>query len=125
MKLVNLASVFLVGALAACATIPTADPWISGQAAFEHGDYDLAMKDLSMAAREGHVAAYTLMGHLYRDGHGVARSGTKAARNYTRAAELGQCAAQRMTVEQIIEAGDLVEERRIGSRACADSVVSS
>ena len=94
MKLFQLASLFLVGALAGCATEPTADPWISGQTAYEHGDYDLAMTNLSMAADEGHAAAYTLMGHLYRDGHGVDQDGPEAARYYTRGAELGQCAAQ-------------------------------
>jgi hypothetical protein len=94
MKLLQLASVFLVGALAGCAAQPTANPWISGQAAYEHGDYDLAMNNLSMAAAEGHDAAYTLMGHLYRDGRGVAQDGPEAARYYTRGAELGQCAAQ-------------------------------
>jgi TPR repeat protein len=216
MRLLRLASAFLVGALTGCATGPTADPWISGQAAYEHGDYDLALKDLSMAASAGHGAAYTLMGHLYRDGRGVARDGPEAARYYTRGAELGQCAAQlslarmyhignesgrdealaerwyreaamrgypwaqfalasfyengvlvrkddiqayfwfsalaenprklsngvglamqevairtlltireRMTVEQFIEARELVEERRIGSELCADSAVVS
>jgi TPR repeat protein len=94
MKLVKWASVFLVGALAGCATEPTADPWNSGQTAYEHGDYDLALKDLRVAAGEGHGAAYTLMGHLYRDGHGVAQDTPEAVRHYTRAAELGQCAAQ-------------------------------
>jgi hypothetical protein len=94
MKLLQVAWLFLVGVLAGCATEPTADPWISGQTAYEHGDYDLAMMNLSMAADEGHAAAYTLMGHLYRDGHGVAQDGPEAARYYTRGAELGQCAAQ-------------------------------
>ncbi len=94
MKLLRLASVYLIGTLAGCATEPTVGPWLSGQAAYEHGDYDLAMKDLSIAAGEGYGAAYTLMGHLYRDGRGVTQDGTEAARYYTRAAELGQCAAQ-------------------------------
>ncbi len=216
MKLLQLAWVFLVGTLAGCATEPTADPWISGQAAYEHGDYDLAMKNLGMAADEGHAAAYTLIGHLYRDGHGVAEDGPEAARYYTRGAELGHCAAQlslarmyhigsslgrnealaerwyreaamrgypwaqfslasfyekgvlvqkddvqayfwfialvenprrygngvglamqevaiislvtmrdRMTAEQLIDARELVEERRAGSEECADSEVSS
>ncbi len=216
MKLLQLAWVFLVGTLAGCAMEPTADPWISGQAAYEHGDYDLAMKNLGMAADEGHAAAYTLIGHLYRDGHGVAEDGPEAARYYTRGAELGHCAAQlslarmyhigsslgrdealaerwyreaamrgypwaqfalasfhengvlvqkddvqayfwfsalaenprrlsngvglamqevairsllaireRLTVEQFIEAMDLIEERRTGSERCADSALSS
>ena len=216
MKLIVLASVFIVGALAGCATAPSPDPWKSGQTAYEHGDYDLALKDLSMAAGEGHGAAYTLIGHLYRDGRGVAQDAPEAARHYTRAAELGQCAAQlslarmyhigsalgrdealaerwyreaavrgypwaqfalasfyengvlvrsddvqayfwfsalaenprrlrngvglamqevairslvtlreRMTVEQFIEARDLVEEQRIGPKVCADTAVSS
>jgi hypothetical protein len=94
MKLFKLARVLLVGVLVGCASDPTRDPWISGQAAYSHGDYDLAVKDLSLAADEGHGAAHTLMGHLYRDGHGVAENGMEAARHYNRAAELGQCAAQ-------------------------------
>ncbi len=94
MKLLQLAWVFLVGVLAGCTTEPTADPWISGQAAYDRGDYDLAMKNLGMAADEGHAAAYTLIGHLYRDGYGVSPNGPEAAKYYTRGAELGQCAAQ-------------------------------
>ncbi len=94
MKLHRLASAFLVGALSGCAAGPTADPWISGQAAYEHGDYVLALKDLNKAAGAGYGAAYTLMGHLYRDGRGVAADEQEAARYYTRGAELGQCAAQ-------------------------------
>ena len=94
MRLLQLAWVLLVGALAGCATEPTADSWISGQAAYERRDYDLAIKNLTVAADEGHAAANTLIGHLYRDGLGVAQDGTKAARYYTRGAELGQCAAQ-------------------------------
>ena len=94
MRLLQLAWVFLVGALAGCTAAPTADPGISGQAAYQHGDYDLAMKILGMAVDEGHTAAYTLIGHLYRDGHGVDQDGPEAARYYTRGAELGQCAAQ-------------------------------
>jgi hypothetical protein len=174
------------------------------------------MKNLGMAADEGHAAAYTLIGHLYRDGYGVSPNGPEAAKYYTRGAELGQCAAQlslarmyhigsslgrnealaerwyreaamrgypwaqfslasfyekgvlvqkddvqayfwfialvenprrygngvglamqevaiislvtmrdRMTVEQLINARELVEERRAGSEECADSEVSS
>ncbi len=94
MKLLQMAWVFLVGVLAGCTTEPTADPWISGQAAYDRGDYDLAMKNLGMAADEGHAAAYTLIGHLYRDGYGVSPNGPEAAKYYTRGAELGQCAAQ-------------------------------
>lgn len=94
MKLLQLAWVFLVGVLAGCTTEPTADPWISGQEAYDRGDYDLAMKNLGMAADEGHAAAYTLIGHLYRDGYGVSPNGPEAAKYYTRGAELGQCAAQ-------------------------------
>ena len=94
MKLLKLALVFLAGAVAGCAMAPTADPWLSGQAAYEHGDYDRAIKNLGMAADEGHAAANTLIGHLYRDGHGVAPDGLEAARYYARGAELGQCAAQ-------------------------------
>jgi hypothetical protein len=94
MKLLHLAWVLLVGAIAGCAAELPADPWISGQAAYEHGDYESAMKNLGMAADEGHAAAYTLIGHLYRDGHGVAQDGPEAARQYTHGAELGQCAAQ-------------------------------
>jgi TPR repeat protein len=52
------------------------------------------MENLSLAADEGHAAAYTLMGHLYRDGLGIPQDGPEAARQYTRGAELGHCTAQ-------------------------------
>ena len=84
----------LVGALAGCTTGPSTDAMNSGQAAYERGDYVIAVKNLRMAADEGYPAAYTLMGHLYRDGHGVAQDGREAARHYTRGAQLGYCAAQ-------------------------------
>ncbi len=84
----------LVGALAGCATAPSPDPLSAGQRAYERGDYVSAMKNLSVAADQGHAAAYTLMGHLYRDGLGVAQNGGEAARQYTRGAKLGHCAAQ-------------------------------
>ena len=94
MRLLVFTGLLLVGALAGCATGPSTDAMNSGQAAYERGDYVMAVKDLRIAADEGYPAAYTLMGHLYRDGLGVAQDGGEAARHYTRGAELGQCAAQ-------------------------------
>ncbi len=85
----------LVGALAGCATAPSLDPLSAGERAYQRGDYVSAVKNLSVAADQGHAAAYTLMGHLYRDGLGVAEDGGEAAWPYTRGAELGHCAAQR------------------------------
>ncbi len=94
MRLLVFTGLLLVGALAGCATGPSTDAMNSGQAAYERGDYVMAVKNLRMAADEGYPAAYTLMGHLYRDGHGVAQDGREAARQYTRGAQLGYCAAQ-------------------------------
>ena len=94
----------LVGTVAGCATGSSPDALISGQTAYERGDYALAMKNLSVAADEGHAAAHTLIGHLYRDGLGVAQDGPEAARHYWRGAELGHCAAQ-LTLARMYHTG--------------------
>lgn len=94
MKAVAVTGLLMVGALVGCATAPGTDELTSGQAAYDRGDYVLAVKNLRTAADQGHPAAHTLMGHLYRDGQGVAPDGPEAARYYTRGADLGNCAAQ-------------------------------
>ncbi len=104
MKAVAVTGLLMVGALVGCATAPSPDAMNSGQAAYERGDYVLAMKNLSAAADEGYAAAYTLIGHLYRDGLGVARDGPEAARHYLRGAELGHCAAQ-LTLARMYHTG--------------------
>ncbi len=94
MKFLVPAGMLLAAAVAGCASGSKPDPLARGQTAYEHGDYVSALENLSLAADEGHAAAYTLMGHLYRDGYGVAQDGPEAARQYTRGADLGYCAAQ-------------------------------
>jgi hypothetical protein len=106
----------LVGALAGCATPPSTDAMNSGQAAYERGDYVSAMKNLSVAADQGHAAAYTLMGHLYRDGLGVAQDVGEAARHYTRGAELGYCAAQLSLARMYHIGGNLRRNEALAER---------
>ena len=94
MKSLVPAGMLLAAAVAGCASGSKLDPMARGQTAYERGDYVSAMENLSLAVDEGHAAAYTLMGHLYRDGLGVPQDGPEAARQYAHGAELGYCVAQ-------------------------------
>ncbi len=94
MKFLVPVGMLLAAAVAGCALGSKPDPLARGQTAYERGDYVAAMENLSLAADQGHAAAYTFMGHLYRDGLGVPQDGPEAARQYARGAELGHCAAQ-------------------------------
>ncbi len=94
MKSLVATGMLLAAAVAGCASGSIPDPLARGETAYERGDYVSAMEYLSLAADEGHAAAYTLLGHVYRDGLGVPQDGPEAARQYARGAELGHCAAQ-------------------------------
>lgn len=67
--------------------------FVTGQTAYQNGDYAQAIEQLTVAAEGGYVAARTLLGHIFRDGHG-GDGGSEAEAHYLQAAQRGDCAAQ-------------------------------
>ena len=84
--------------LAACAAPPdTARFKIDferGVKAYEAGDYEAARKLWQPLADNYDLAALRNLGHLYRLGLGVTKSGKKARRYYEKAAKLGHAPSQ-------------------------------
>ena len=63
-------------------------------AAYDAGDYALAHQQWRRLAKQSDPAAMRNMGHLYRNGLGVAKNAAKARDYYTQAARLGFAPAQ-------------------------------
>lgn len=81
-----------VGALALSLMLaagPAAADFAAGTAAYDAGNYVLAMREWLPLAEAGDVAAMRNVGHLYRMGRGTVPDPEKAARWYRRAAERG------------------------------------
>jgi hypothetical protein len=87
------AAILLVAILPGNAAERPRDFLQEGRTAYQHGDYILAMERLTVAAQQGSMAAQTLIGHIFRDGHG-GNGGSGAETHYLVAAEHGDCAAQ-------------------------------
>ncbi len=93
MKILFWVAVLLVAALPGNATEPFRVNFVTGQAAYQTGDYVLAMEQLTIAAEHGYVAAHTLLGHILRDGHDE-NGRSEAETHYLQAARHGDCTAQ-------------------------------
>ncbi len=68
---------------------PAAADFAAGTAAYDAGNYVLALREWLPLAEAGDVAAMRNVGHLYRMGRGTVPDPEKAARWYRRAAERG------------------------------------
>ncbi len=68
---------------------PAAADFAAGAAAYDDGNYVVAMREWLPLAEAGDVAAMRNVGHLYRMGRGTVPDPEKAARWYRRAAERG------------------------------------
>lgn len=68
---------------------PAAADFAAGTAAYDAGNYVLAMREWLPLAEAGDVAAMRNVGHLYRMGRGTVPDPEQAARWYRRAAERG------------------------------------
>lgn len=65
-----------------------------GLAAYQRGDYAMALAEWQPPAEQGDVRAQLRLGELYRDGKGVWRNGDDAALWFRKAALQGNTAAQ-------------------------------
>lgn len=93
-RLFAVATVFMVAMAVAGSPVSSAQAgFYEGQAAYRLGHYASAFRELQPAAERGHAVANAIIGHLYRDGLGVARDYGEAAKHYRRSAEGGYCPA--------------------------------
>ena len=67
-----------------------------GYAAYDRGDYQVALRELVPSANAGHAGAQVLLGTMYHLGKGVPQDYVEAARWYRRAADQDDAAGQFM-----------------------------
>ena len=95
--------------LAACATPPDTARFKAdfdkGLRAYEAGDYQKARTYWQPLADNYDLAALRNLGHLYRQGQGVAKNPKKALSYYKKAAQLGHAPSQ-TNLAQMYLAGD-------------------
>lgn len=60
-----------------------------GEAAYQKGDYELALSEFTEAAEAGDINAQYNLGVMYEHGHGVKQSDQKASEWYQMAADSG------------------------------------
>jgi TPR repeat protein len=78
----------------ASATAALAGPLESGEAAYQRGDYEKAVRLFRVAAAQGDADAQFLLGAMYENGQGVEQDYAEALKWYRRAAAQGNAAAQ-------------------------------
>lgn len=71
-----------------------AGPSEDGKAAYERGDYDLALRLLEPLAEQGNAAAQNVLGTMYANGRGVRKDYEEAVKLYRLAASQGDAQAQ-------------------------------
>lgn len=72
----------------------TAGPVEDGRAAYEAGDYVLALRLFEQVAEQGNATAQAMVGYMYDNGLGVSQDDIKAVKWYRLAAEQGNAYAQ-------------------------------
>ena len=91
------AAMLLAGAVIAGAAPPAhADALGRATAAYDHGDYVRAARDLSLLAEQGNPRAQGLLGFMYEHGFGVPQACAAAVDLYARGAAQGNPFAQAM-----------------------------
>ena len=90
------AMMFAVAVNAAVAPAACADALGRATAAYDHGDYVRAARDLSLLAEQGNPRAQGLLGFMYEHGFGVPQAYDAAADLYARGAAQGNPFAQAM-----------------------------
>lgn len=93
MKALLLGAILLAAAFPGAAAQHFRADFATGQTAYRDGDYAVAIEQLTVAAERGSATAYTLLGHIFRDGHG-GNGRSEAEAYYLQAARRGDCAAQ-------------------------------
>ena len=114
----------LIGAIAALvsASGAQAGPWEDGMAAYNRGDYVPAIRLFRPLAEKGNPNAQSVIGVMYRNGQGVARSSARAFMWFSLAAARGDAKAKaelhevsrEMTPAEIVQASEMM-------RACEAS----
>jgi TPR repeat protein len=92
-----------------------AGPWEDGMAAYNRGDYVPAIRLFRPLAEKGNPKAQSVLGVMYRRGHGVARNSAHAFVWFSRAAARGDAKAkaelrdvsQAMTPQEISQAREM------------------
>ena len=84
----------LVVGLALVTTGASAGPVQDGEAAYQKGDYETALKLWRPLAEQGDAEAQRSLGWMYDTGHGVPRDKTQATQWYLKSAEQGNARAQ-------------------------------
>lgn len=71
-----------------------AGPWEDGMAAYNRGDYVLAIRLFRPLAEAGNPKAQSVIGAMYRKGQGVAKSSSRAFMWFSLAAKRGDAKAR-------------------------------
>ncbi len=94
----KLAGLALIAAL--CAgfmfglTAPAWAGWVEALAAYQRGDYAMALREFRPLAEQGDAGAQNQLGFMYSNGHGVPQDYAKALQWWRKAAEHGYTKAQ-------------------------------
>jgi TPR repeat protein len=88
----NLAT--LVALLVSLAAPVIAGPWEDADAAYKRGDYSTAFSLARPLAEHGDALAQSMLGRIYRDGHGVPQDYAEAASWFRKAADQDSPVAQ-------------------------------
>lgn len=94
MKNLPLKSFLAILAFYLCLSPALADPYEDGRAAFEAGNFKLALKHWQPLAEKGHGQAQYGLGGMYEYARGFERSDENAIKWYKRAADQGVTGAQ-------------------------------
>ena len=84
---------FLALAIIALAVPANAGPWEDGEAAYDRGDYETALKLWRPLAEQGDIRAQTNLSFMYRTGTGVPKDFAEAKKWDRKAAEQGKAPA--------------------------------
>ena len=76
------------------ATPSFADPLEEGMAAYERGDFAIALRLFRPLAEQGHATGQFLLGGMYHQGFGVQQDYAEAEKWFRKAAEQGHADAQ-------------------------------
>lgn len=101
-------SLSLVTLLLLSCWMPARADYDAGLAAYQKGEYGVALREFRALADRGVVLAYTNLGYMYALGEGVKANPSKAAAWFRKAAEAGSGAAQ-LTLGVLYYNGEGVE----------------
>jgi len=94
MNLIRFARLIAFALAASLSVLSTASPSEDAEAAYKKGDYATALRLARELAPQGDAMAQSLLGLLYRDGHGVPQDYQQAVEWFRKAAEQGRPNAQ-------------------------------